>query len=118
MQRRSKKRDAILQCLRSTTAHPTAERVYQELLPRFPDLSLATVYRNLAQFREEGLIRCVETTDSLRFDGQPAPHAHFCCRSCGRVEDRFEVVLPTLPGEEVDGMNLVFYGICRECKKK
>src|SRR5699024_11189371 len=47
----SRKRDAILDCMRSTTCHPTAEWVYQQLKPVFPDLSLGTVYRNLAMFK-------------------------------------------------------------------
>ena len=42
----SKKREAILAYLRSTDAHPTAECVYRQLKPSFPDLSLGTVYRN------------------------------------------------------------------------
>ena len=41
--RYSPKRDAILQCLRSTTCHPSAEWVYAQLKPRIPNLSLATV---------------------------------------------------------------------------
>ena len=36
----SKKREAILAYLRSTDAHPTAECVYRQLKPSFPDLSL------------------------------------------------------------------------------
>ena len=48
VRRHSRKRDAILECLRCTTSHPTAEWVYNQLKPTIPDLSLATVYRNLA----------------------------------------------------------------------
>ena len=47
----SRKREAILTCLHGTTCHPTAEWVYQQLKPQFPDLSLGTVYRNLAAFK-------------------------------------------------------------------
>lgn len=68
--RYSPKRDAILQCLRSTTCHPSAEWVYSQLKPRIPDLSLATVYRNLARFRAEGAVQvigCVDGED--RYDG-------------------------------------------------
>ena len=42
----SKKRDAIYECLRNTTTHPSAEWVYAQLKPTIPDLSLGTVYRN------------------------------------------------------------------------
>ena len=55
--RYSPKREAILQCLRSTTCHPSAEWVYSQLKPQIPDLSLATVYRNLARFRSEGAVQ-------------------------------------------------------------
>ncbi len=73
--RHSPKREAILECLRSTTCHPSAEWVYAQLKPRIPDLSLATVYRNLARFRAEGAVQvigCVDGED--RYDGDPVPH--------------------------------------------
>ena len=57
--RHSPKREAILECLRSTTCHPSAEWVYSQLKPRIPDLSLATVYRNLARFRAEGAVQVI-----------------------------------------------------------
>ena len=46
VRKHSRKRDAILECLRCTTSHPTAEWVYNQLKPTIPDLSLATVYRS------------------------------------------------------------------------
>ena len=48
----SRKREAILNALRNTDAHPTAEWVYRQLKPEYPDLSLGTVYRNLGRFQE------------------------------------------------------------------
>ena len=46
----SKKRQVILEALAATTAHPTAQELYQQLKPDYPDLSLGTVYRNLSLF--------------------------------------------------------------------
>ena len=86
--RHSPKREAILECLRSTICHPSAEWVYAQLKPRIPDLSLATVYRNLARFRAEGAVQvigCVDGED--RYDGNTALHGHFICRTCGAVID-------------------------------
>ena len=84
----SRKRDAILECLRCTTSHPTAEWVYTQLKPTIPDLSLATVYRNLAMFKDEGMIDSVGVYNGLeRFDFRTDPHAHFICRICGAVSD-------------------------------
>ena len=50
----SRKREAILETIRSTKCHPTAQWVYEQLKPRIPDLSLGTVYRNISLFRQEG----------------------------------------------------------------
>ena len=50
----SKKRQVILEALAATTAHPTAQELYQQLKPNYPALSLRTLYRNLSLFAEEG----------------------------------------------------------------
>ena len=57
--RYSEKREAILRLLQSTQSHPTADWIYQSLKPTHPDLSLGTVYRNLAFFQEQGTVRSV-----------------------------------------------------------
>ena len=64
-----RKRDAILTCLRSTDTHPSAEWIYENVRQEIPDISLATVYRNLALFREDGEIISVATVAGQeRFD--------------------------------------------------
>jgi len=52
----SKKREAILNVIRDTDCHPSAEWVYQQLKPTHPDLSLGTVYRNLIFFQNHGTV--------------------------------------------------------------
>lgn len=84
----SKKRQAILESLRSVTDHPTAEMIYNRLKPEYPDLSLGTVYRNLAMFLEEGQIISVGTVDGQeRYDARTDFHAHLVCRRCRCVTD-------------------------------
>ena len=126
-QKHSAKREAILACIRSTDSHPSAEWVYQQLKPRIPDLSLATVYRNLNLFRTQGLIASVGTVRGLeRFDGNPAPHVHFVCDGCGSVIDLPGITLPgSLSAEAesaiscfVKAANLNFFGLCAQCKKE
>ena len=86
--KRSKKRDAILACIRSTRRHPSAEWIYDRLKPEIPDLSRGTVYRNLRLFLEEGVVASVGVVGGLeRFDGDVSPHAHFICQCCGEVID-------------------------------
>ena len=83
--RQSKKRDAIREILLASYDHPSVEEIYRRLKPDIPDLSLGTVYRNLALFREEGKAMSVATVAGQeRFDGRTHPHAHFICEKCGR----------------------------------
>ena len=121
----SRKREAILNTVRGTTLHPSAEWVYHELKPSYPDLSLGTVYRNLAQFKNDGVIISVGTVNGQeRFDGATHPHSQFVCDRCGSVLD-----IEGGPGGEACsdisrryGVNavrcdVVFRGICAACKK-
>ena len=72
-----RKRNAILTCLRSTHLHPSAEMLHEMLQPEHPDISLATVYRNLSLFKNQGVIQSLGTVDGIeRFDGNAQPHVH------------------------------------------
>ena len=121
----SKKREAILTKIRSTTSHPTAEWVYQELKNEHPDLSLATVYRNINLFKEDGAIVSVGTVAGQeRIDGNTLPHTHFVCLSCRAVID---VALPAPEAEsvaklqragfQVERVDLTVHGTCETCVK-
>ena len=98
--RQSKKRDAIREILLASYDHPSVEEIYRRLKPDIPDLSLGTVYRNLALFREEGKAMSVATVAGQeRFDGRTHPHAHFICEKCGRVDDVDAVFNYDVPDE-------------------
>ena len=120
----SKKRDAILECVRSTPTHPTAEWVYAQLKPQIPDLSLGTVYRNLSMFKQEGLIGTMGVVDGMeRFERNTEPHTHFICQECSAVIDVEGIDPPIHLGAQVPcGVTkecvLTFTGICNDCSRK
>jgi len=125
--RRSKKRDAILELIKSTKVHPSAEWIYETLKEEFPDLSLGTVYRNLAEFREEGKLMSVGYINGReRFDGETNPHGHFKCSCCGSVIDTEGVkISPQIlkeveeqTGGKISAEEVSFYGMCSECLKR
>lgn len=124
MQRFSRKRQSILNCLASTKEHPTAEWIYSEIKKEYPDLSLATVYRNLSQLKEEGIVRSVGTVDGKeRYDACLAPHAHAVCVKCGRVLDLPSVKVPDTVSDDFAGFKVItaeltFSGICGKCSEK
>ena len=122
-----RKRDAILSCLRQTTEHPTAEWIYTRLKSEYPDISLGTVYRNLALFKEQGLISSLGTVKGVeRFDANTEPHVHFVCNCCSDIQDLMQMDAPQrLCGEvarhiggQVDTCQLMFFGTCRRCLAK
>ena len=79
-----RKRTAILTCLRQSKAHPSAEDIYHSLQQEHSDISLASVYRNIKLFKDEGLIISLGTVNGVeRLDGCVEPHVHFACSSCG-----------------------------------
>ncbi len=122
-----KKRDAILSCLRATHTHPSAEWVHAQVRSEYPDISLGTVYRNLAMFKAQGIISSLGTVDGVeRFDFNTEPHVHFICTHCSRVDDLPQMEIPAslsrsadrYSGGHAEICNLSFTGICRECLGK
>ena len=127
MIRYSKKREAILTAIHSTTCHPSAEWIYHTLKPTHPDLSLGTVYRNLVFFQQQGQVQSVGVVNGQeRFDGNTAPHSHFVCTNCGAVIDLHSVKLDSSLtravseqyGLAVEHHELTFYGRCQTCIKQ
>ena len=119
-----RKRNAILECLRNTDAHPSAEALFQMLQKEHPDISLATVYRNLTLFKQQGMIQSLGTVNGIeRFDGNTQPHVHFICGSCESVLDLPELDPPEslrsaaakATGGEVSSCQLIFTGTCQDC---
>lgn len=123
----SRKREAILKAVRSTACHPTAEWVYQTLKTDYPDLSLGTVYRNLTQFKNDGIIVSLGTVNGQeRYDGNVKPHTHFVCSNCHAVLDipgnfisarQIEETAKEM-GLQVDSSDVILRGVCGKCLKK
>ena len=123
MIKHSRQREAIRENLMNRYDHPTAETVYMDIKEDFPNISLGTVYRNLSLLSDLGEIQKIVTGNGPdRFDGNPAPHSHFQCRTCSSVLD-----LPFEYNEElnkqasksfagiIEGHVIQFSGLCPSC---
>lgn len=127
MPRYSYKREAILNCLRGTKSHPSADWVFSQLKPTIPDLSLGTVYRNLNQFKEQGMIMSVGVVNGLeRFDADTRPHVHFVCEHCSSVIDLDELEIPqdfldlaqAETGVQITTCEINLRGACSHCRRE
>lgn len=121
----SKQRELIIDALRRTDQHPTAETVYRTLKSEHPRLSLATVYRNLNQLCDTGVINKLHVADSPdRFDGNVEPHYHLCCKTCKRIidiavpKDAWRSLVSKDEKHCIDGCDVLFYGTCVQCAEQ
>ena len=82
------KQQLILDLVRSSCAHCTAEKVFEEARKEMPGIGLATVYRNLSSLAEDGVIRRIYVSgEPDRFDKTVEDHDHAVCKNCGRMID-------------------------------
>ena len=119
----SKQREKVLDIVRSTKSHPTADWVFHEVRKELPNISLATVYRNLNLLVESEEINEVLCDGQLRFDANKGEHFHFICKSCKGIFDIDESRVSSpdfkLPrGYVVQDVRMDFYGICPSCQAK
>lgn len=124
--RATEQRRVIVEELRRSRRHPTANEIYESVRTKLPRISLGTVYRNLEILSESGEIRKLEMAGSRRrFDGTMENHFHVKCVKCDRVSDaELPLVrdildsLKELEGYEIVLSHLEFSGVCPECRKK
>ena len=125
--RMTRQRQVILEELRMTHNHPTADELYERVRARLPRISLGTVYRNLDMLASEGIIRRLQNTGSqMRFDSDLNGHPHIRCVSCGKIVDIDAEPEPTDCDHKLvagSGFRLVerrveYVGICLDCEAK
>lgn len=114
---------AILDIVKSSKQHLSATQVYDILKAKFPSVSLGSVYRNLNQFADSGLIRRVSRLNAADFyEGNTKPHDHSVCACCGKVSDIHipgmkEFIESNVNGKMVS-FDLIVNIICPGCADK
>jgi len=117
-------RQAILKLLEGNETHPSAERIYSEILKKYPGISFATVYNTLSKLVEAGEIQELDIDpNKKRFDPHTSLHYHFYCKTCGKVYDvNYDVsIAPNIKridGHQIEAIQLNFKGVCNACSKK
>ena len=129
----SRQREIILETLKQNVVHPTAEYLYDILRKTHPKISLATLYRNLNQLAQNGIIKKIDGLEtSSHFDHNTFEHYHFICSECKRVfdipadvaiinssrKDANAQKAEELTDFTINTHDVVFCGICKDCKKQ
>ncbi|KPL83960.1 hypothetical protein SE15_01775 [Thermanaerothrix daxensis] len=120
-------RQAICELLAESREHPTAAMIYETLKPRFPSLSLATVYNTLEVLVRLGAVNVLGNAGDgmAHYDADTDPHINLACVSCHKIVDFpsqyvqfLDEEISATSGYRVLGARVLYYGLCPECQQK
>lgn len=116
--RYSKQRQLVYEAVASTDTHPTANWVYERVRTVLPNISLGTVYRNLAELCQCGKVKKVTAFgDTEHYDADISKHTHLVCKCCGKIMDApYTNVVVDSRQFEVDNIEVTVYGKCCNCR--
>lgn len=117
------KREKLLKILSKEDRYLSARQVYEEMLEKYPSISLDTIYRNLQTYSELGLLEETEWDNErvYRFRcGIDEHHHHFICTRCGKTKELLacpmEIYENQLPGYQIMEHRFEIFGLCDECR--
>ena len=125
MEKYSKQREEVFNCIKNAKNHPTAEEIYISLKENNPNISRGTVYRNLNLLVDKGLVKKISISNMPdRFDYICDSHSHAVCKLCGTVsdftfpieEEKLQKVIKEQTNLEIFSNEFTIYGICKKCQ--
>ena len=120
--RYSYQRDIIYKSICGVDTHPTATDIFNMVQPKIENISLGTVYRNLAQLTKEHMILELNIKGVSHYDGNMAPHEHFVCKKCKTIIDCHTQIgweldeIKEGTDFDIQKMDIIFSGLCQQCK--
>jgi Fur family peroxide stress response transcriptional regulator len=117
---------AVSKILSDNRSHPSAEEIYMKVRKDYPTISLATIYQTLDTLEHVGGIRVLRFDKRrTRYDPDLSIHHHLICSRCHKIMDLHHdysksLRLPRALRDrfEINGFNVIFYGVCEECKNR
>lgn len=125
MKNYSKQREEIIDVLKETYNHPTAEDIYVKVREKDPTVSKGTIYRNLGELAENDIINKISSVVGPdRYEYAREIHNHVICTKCGQVFNfehnyhfnRMRKEIRDKTGVEILNKGFTFEGICKDCK--
>ena len=116
----SRQKELIYNILQNSDGHLTASEIYSSARIILPNISLGTVYRDLAELYSESRIgRFISGDGTAVYDMTPGNHGHIRCCRCGVINDipdpeLIRHITDQVPGQVISANISVDY-ICRKC---
>lgn len=120
----TRQRSVVLEVVRSTEAHLTANEIFESARSLMPTISFATVYNSLRYLKDQGLISEVTFGNAAsRYDRETSRHDHAVCTTCGKIVD-FDLaetveLMRTAARRsrfKPESIHLTLMGLCPDCR--
>lgn len=117
-------RQVVLEVLRATKLHPTAQDVFMSARELQPSIGFATVYRTLDWLVQHGLAQEVyrDKDGAAHYDANVSRHDHAICDRCGKILDvsvplhqLAYAIIERATGFRIDWHATEFSGFCADC---
>ena len=116
----------IVSAIEDSDGHISAEEIYAQVVAKYPQVNISTVYRTLELLKRLGLVTETDFGEG-RVRYHPAGkghHHHLVCQQCGAIIDLDETVLTSLKDVllreyqfSADLRHLAIFGRCVKCGK-
>ncbi|SRR5581483_11216318 len=119
-------RQVIYETVMSLPGHPSTETIYERVKRKIPSISLATVYKNIRIFVDNGVFQELSLHHgSIRVEANRHPHHHLVCVHCKLILDLNEEDLEQVrlkrqapSGFQVKRFAVDVLGVCEACARK
>jgi Fur family transcriptional regulator, ferric uptake regulator len=125
--RMTPQRMMIVDAIEHAENHISAEDIFKQVVAKYPNVNVSTVYRTLELLEKRGLVTKTEmgVGHIVYHPLEKGHHHHLICRECGSVVNLDESVLTPLQESlqqnyqfTADLRHLGIMGLCAECNKK
>jgi Fur family ferric uptake transcriptional regulator len=116
----------IVSAIETSNDHISAEEIYSQVIDKYPNVNISTIYRTLELLEQLGLVTETDLGGG-RVRYHPADkghHHHLICQECGAVIDLDESVLSPLKDALrrkyefiADLRHLGIFGRCVKCRR-
>ena len=116
----------LLEALQASSDEMSGQQLHRSLEESSRAMGLATVYRNLRQLQQRGMVRCrhLPNGEALYAPIERDRH-HLTCVDCGRTQALDHCPIHTMDmnvdgGDDFDLLfhTLEFFGFCRNCRPR
>ncbi len=116
----------ILSAIENSDNHISAEEIYAQVVAKYPNVNISTVYRTLELLKRLGLVIKTDLGEGrVRYHpAEKGRHHHLVCQECGATIDLDELLLASLKSTLVreynflpDLRHLAILGRCINCSR-